>query len=151
MKKFNALLLSFVLIGTFQLVGCKKKDEPKPANELIQRTWSAKEVLESANKVFDLPYDATTDTRDYRSFTLAFTATDVTITELDGYSYTGKWALTNNNNNLVISQLVDAPTGVGSTVEYVNVKVASNELRLTRSGNNPKTGQSNTEYIMQPK
>jgi hypothetical protein len=147
MKKINSLLLVFALLGSLQLLGCKKKTEPKSALELIQKTWRAQEVKEDGTIAYTAPYDAANDTRDYSSFKLEFTSgTDVRLTESDGNAFNGKWTL--NGSTLTLSQLAPEPTG-GNTITYTNVSVTETELRITRAGNNPKTGKSNTQYTLQ--
>ena len=148
MKKLNSLLLAFAFLGVFQLAGCKKKDDPKPASELIIKNWKVKEAKEDGTKVYDDPY-AAGDTKDYSRFKLEFTsATDVRLTEQNGDVIVGKWALTDSDKKLVLSGLNPQPTGVTGNLEYTNVAVTEGELRLTRSTANPKTGAGSTEYVL---
>ncbi len=146
MKKLNVLLLLITFAGASTLIGCKKKDEPKPATELIVKTWSAKEVKEAGTKVYDS--SSSTNTKDYSKFKLSFTATTVTLTEANGDVINGKWALTNNNTTLVLSSLNPQPTGVTGDLTYSSVTVTDSQLTMTRSSNNPKTGASSTDYVL---
>ncbi|MBC7921381.1 MAG: hypothetical protein H7Z75_09865 [Ferruginibacter sp.] len=149
MKKLNSLLLAFAFLGVLQLAGCKKKDDPKPASELIVKNWKVKEAKEDGTKVYDDPYAAGSDTKDYSRFKLEFTsATDVRLTEQNGDVITGKWTLTESDKKLVLSGLTPQPTGVTGNLEYTNVVVTDSELRFTRSSPNPKTGASSTEYVL---
>ncbi len=145
MRKINFLLLALILLGTLQITGCKKKSDPKPPAELIQKSWSAKEVKENGTKVFDAGMN--TNTADYSKFKLDFlNATDVRLTELDGSVSTGKWAL--NGTTLSLTQLTPEPTLTGGKIDFSSVSVTDTELRITRTGTNAKTGQSNTEYVL---
>lgn len=145
MRKINFLLLAFSLLGTLQIIGCKSKNDPKSPVELIQKSWSAKEVKENGNKVFDA--NMSTNTANYSKFRLDFlNATDVRLTELDGTPFTGKWAL--NGSTLSLTQLTPEPTSTGGKIDYSNVSVTETELKMTRTGTNPKTGLSNTEYVL---
>lgn len=145
MRKITFLLLAFILLGTLQITGCKKKSDPKSPAELIQRNWSAKEVKESGTKVFDA--GMSTNVVNYSKFKLDFlNATDVRLTELDGSVSTGKWSL--NSSTLSLTQLVPEPTSTGGKIEFSSVSVTETELKITRVGTNAKTGQSNTEYVL---
>jgi hypothetical protein len=145
MRKINFLLLAFILLGTLQIIGCKKKNDPLSPNELIQKSWVAKEVKENGSKVFDSGMP--THTVNYSKFKLEFlNATDVRLTELDGTVATGKWSL--NGPALSLTQLTPEPTSTGGKIDYSSVSVTATELKITRSGTNAKTGQSNTEYVL---
>jgi hypothetical protein len=145
MKKLNFLLLAFILLGTLQITSCKKKSDPKPPAELIRKSWSAKEVKESGTKVFEAgvtPYAV-----DYSKFRLEFlNATDVRLTEMDNQVFNGKWAL--NGTTLSLTQLSPEPTATAGKIDYTNVSVTETELKITRTGTNPKTGKSDTEYVL---
>ena len=144
MRKINLLLLAFILLGTVQIIGCKKND-PKSPTELIQKSWSAKEVKENGTKVFDA--GMSNNAVNYSKFRLDFlNATDVRLIELDGSVSTGKWSL--NGSTLSLTQLVPEPTLTGGRIEFGSVSVNETELKITRVGTNPKTGQSNTEYVL---
>ena|SRR4028119_1800809 len=145
MRKINFLLLAFIFLGTLQIIGCKKKSDPKSPAELIQKSWSAKEVKHDGTKVFQA--GMTNNTFDYSKFRLDFlNATDVRLTELDGSISNGKWSL--SGNNLSLTQLTPEPTLTDGKIDYSSVSVTETELKITRVGTNPKTGQSNTEYVL---
>jgi hypothetical protein len=145
MKKINFLLLAFILLGTLQITSCKKKNDPKAPAELIQKSWTAKEVKENGTKVFEA--GGTSNPVDYSKFKLEFlNATDVRLTELDNTVFNGKWAL--NGTTLSLTQLSPEPTATAGKIDYINVSVTDTELKITRSGTNPKTGSNNTEYVL---
>jgi len=145
MRKINFLLLAFILLGTLQIIGCKKKNDPLSPNGLIQKIWSVKEVKENGTKVFEAGMP--NNTADYSKFKLEFlNATDVRMTELDGNVSTGKWSL--NGPALSLTQLTPEPTLTGGKIDFSSVSVTEIELKITRTGTNAKTGRSNTEYVL---
>ncbi|MES2730958.1 MAG: hypothetical protein V4714_04390 [Bacteroidota bacterium] len=147
MNKLNKLFLLLALSGLFLMSSCKKKDEPKPAKEVIAISWKVSQVKEDGIVVYSS--SATTNTSNYSKFNLAFTATDVTLLEFDGTKFTGKWSLSSTNTVLDLTGLTPTPTD-GASIQYTGVIVSEKELKITRVGKNSKTGKSNVEYTLIP-
>lgn len=151
MKQTNVRWLVAVLFCSFIAVaGCKKSknDDPKPATEVIQKSWKVKEAKEDGTKVYDAAASSNTNAN-YAKFKLTLTATTASLTTVDGNSFNSpSWTLA--NNTLTLKTPTPAMTGVSGDLVYTSVSVSDTELKMTRSQTDPKTGAGKTEYVLVP-
>jgi hypothetical protein len=148
MKKSYALLWCSVLILGLIAAGCKKK--VKPVSERIAKAWTAESVKHGATLVYTRGGSNNIESN-YSGFRLTLTnasgAKTVTLTEVDGKTFTGTWDL-EGDTKLILKDLTPQPTGSGGTIEYTISSLDDAKVVLTRLKASPKTGGTINEYTL---
>lgn len=144
-------LLSFGgLLALVLLLTACPKPKPVPLSEKIAKTWSANVVKEGSTEVFRKGA-ASNQKPGYGSFKLALTnvngTRNVTLTEVDGNTFTGTWELSADEKKLILRNLTPQPTGTNGVIEYtINGEVTDTQLNLTRTAASLKTGGTINDY-----
>lgn len=144
MKQYHLLFILLVCI----LFGCQPK-KPEPVN--IRVIWKAKSVIENNVKVYEL--GATNNTRPaYEKFRLNLSATDqIIFTDLDGRKLTGLWALSPDNQRLILTGLTPPPSESNGNIEFYIEKITPGvEFKLKRTNESRKTGNTVNQYSLIP-
>ncbi|MBO0934420.1 hypothetical protein [Fibrella aquatilis] len=133
------LLLAVMLTAT----ACQKA-EPAPLADRIKKVWTVQSATENGTLVF--LKGATSNVRNYGSYRLDLSKPPtVTLTEVDGNTFTGQYTL-QNDNRLILSGLTPQPTGSGGRLEYVLGAVSDNSMDLSQASANLKTGNTLNTY-----
>lgn len=147
MKKIHYALLFSLTVLTL-LAGCKKAD-PTPVSDLIKKNWTAKSVTENGTTKYTS--GATSNpTPGYSKFSLNLANPPaVTMTTVDGNTFTGTYTLSSDSKTLTLSGLTPQPTGSNGTISFtVGANTSDTELVLTRTSGDPKTGNSINVYTL---
>ncbi len=139
-------ILTFLLICT--LAGCQPKTA-EPIN--IGIIWKAQSVSENGIKVFQAGAQGNTRPG-YEKFRLNLSEIDqVTFVDLDGRKLTGSWALSPDNQRLILTALTPPPSESSGNIEFHVVKISpGNELQLKRTNESRKTGNTVNDYTLVP-
>ncbi|WP_461107982.1 hypothetical protein [Spirosoma koreense] len=141
----TTLLSAIVLVGLF--AGCKKTSTP-PVSELIAKVWTASKVEE--NNVTVYTRGATSQIRDYSNFKLDLSKSpSVSYTEYEKTTFVGQYTVP-SDNKLVLSNLNPPPSGSNpvGTVEFTINSIDDNNLKITGTSNNLKTGGTINVYTL---
>jgi hypothetical protein len=124
-----------------------KKDVVETTADKIKKTWIVQSAKENETSVF--VKGATTNIRlNYNNFQLDLSkAPSVTLTEVDGLSFTGTFELV-GDTKLILKNLTPAPFGTNGTIEFMITKIDGTQLEITRTTTNPKTGGTTNTYIL---
>jgi hypothetical protein len=145
MRRNQFIILAFVLFAGIVSYGCKKSKTP-PISERIAKAWLAQSVKEGSVVVYTK--GAASNTRDYSPFVLTLNASGaVTYKDFDGFTFTGQWEV--SNNTLRLKNLNPVPTETGGIIEFDINSVGDNQLVITRTSNNKKTGNTKNQYTLQ--
>ncbi len=142
-------IFRFTLLAVFGLslmVSCKPKVQPM--SERVKKVWIARIVKENGSVVYSNGSSSNIKEA-YSSYRLNLSnAPSATITEVDGQSYTGTYAVT--DNKITISGIKPEPTGTGGVLEYTisSISESNAELILSLNGAYPKTGNTTNEYTL---
>lgn len=148
MKK-QILSLCGLIALTFLLTACPKPKTP-PLSERIAKTWSANIVREGSTVVYTKGA-ASNQKPGYSSFKLVLTnvngTRNVTLTEVDGNTFSGTWELSADEKKLILRNLTPQPTGTNGVIEFtINGEVTDTQLNLTRTAASLKTGGTINDY-----
>lgn len=142
MKKIILLLL---IIG---MTACKKK-QVAPVSERFGKVWTAQVVKENSTTVYTKGA-ASNIKSGYSNYKLDLSSpTSARLTEFEGTTFTGQWAISSDEKLLTLSALTPEPTGSGGTIQYNIVSIAENELSLSLIKSSVKTGGSLNEYQLE--
>jgi hypothetical protein len=143
----NILIITFI----FAIFSCGKKEDPAPViiplSTKIKKVWTPETVKEAGTLVYTK--GATGNTKaGYLQFKLDLSsATAVTLTELDGNSFTGTWEL-QNDTKLVLKNLNPVPTTTTGTIEFTVNSASETILNISRISQNPKSGNTLNDYLL---
>jgi hypothetical protein len=148
MKK-QILSLCGLIALVFVLTACPKAKTP-PLSERIAKVWTAGTVKENGTVVYTKG-GASNTKPGYTSFKLDLKNVNgtktVTLTEVDGNSFTGTWELSADEKKLILRGLTPQPTGTNGVIEYtINGDVTDTQLSLTRTAASLKTGGTINDY-----
>ena len=143
----NILIITLI----FAIFSCGKKEEPAPVivplSIKIKKVWTPETVKESGTLVYTKGVTGNTKAG-YSQFKLDLSnATAVTLTELDGNSFTGTWEL-QNDTKLVLKNLNPVPTSTTGTIEFTVNSASETILNISRTSQNPKTGNTLNDYLL---
>ena len=146
MKKTHYALLFSLTVLTL-LAGCGKTPVT-PVSDLIKKNWTARIVTEGGTPKYTA--GATSNpTPGYSKFALNMSSPpNVTLTTVDGSTFTGKYELSSDNKTITLSGLTPVPTGSNGTISFTITSVTESELVLARTSLDPKTGNSNNVYTL---
>jgi hypothetical protein len=137
-----------VLLLLFALSACQpKKVEPIS----IGKIWKVLTVKENGTLVYS--EESTTNARPgYSRFRLDLTLPEmVNFTDLDGRKLAGQWALSTDNQRLILQNLTPPPSESGGNIEfYVITPPTEKQLNLKRTNESRKTGNTVNEYELVP-
>lgn len=136
-------LISCLTAGLFSQ--CKA---PLPGPNLT-RTWKASEVKEG-NVIVYRDGASNNIYPGYRQFRMSFQDNKVSYTEFTSETFSGNWALTNNNQTLTFTNIQPEPYGTGGVIDFTLIRWSTNQLVLRRNTPNPKTGDKINEYTLVP-
>ncbi|MFN8353344.1 MAG: hypothetical protein U0Y10_02775 [Spirosomataceae bacterium] len=145
MKKQN-ILRWVAAVAVVAWMGSCKKDSTPPLSERIAKIWSANIVKEGSTVVYTK--GATTNIKaGYVSFKLDLSSqTSAKLTEYDGNSFTGQWALSADEKTLTLSNLNPQPTGTSGTIAFTINEANDTNLKITRTTASAKTGGTINDY-----
>ncbi|WP_031528532.1 hypothetical protein [Dyadobacter crusticola] len=148
MKKSYSLIWCIALIVTLINAGCKEK--VKPASERIAKAWTAESVKHGSAVAYTRG-GSNNSVPGYSGFRLTLTnasgAMTATLTDYDGVTFNGNWAL-EGDTKLILKDLVPQPTGTGGTIEFTINTLEDSKLVLTRLKGSSKTGGTINEYTL---
>jgi hypothetical protein len=130
MKKIAFFLPIFFAIVTI-LSSCGSAAEPS-VKEKLSRVWTANMVTWGSTSVYSSTSTSNTQAG-YKSFSLTLTSANAaTLTEFDGNSFTGTWALSTDEKTLTITFTGNAPTGLtNNQLSYSIANLTTSSVTLT--------------------
>ncbi|MVM30692.1 hypothetical protein GO755_11675 [Spirosoma sp. HMF4905] len=132
------------------LVGCQPKTVA-PITSLINKVWKANTVKEADLLVFTL--GATNNIKPgYTNFRLDLSRADtVQLKDVDGRLTVGTWTVSTDNKRLILANLNPKPTNTGGSVEYyILAEPDGSSLKLERTAESRKTGNTIDQYELIP-
>lgn len=150
------LLLS-ALCAVCLLVGCKKTDSPvavvsqkdKVIALLSDKNWKLKQIKEATTTVY---VDGRSDNivPGYRQYEQRFTGGRIRLTEFTGEVFEGSWTVVESGAQLTLlfQNLTPAPSGTGGTIDYNLTLLSDQEIQLTATKGNLKTGSTINSYVL---
>lgn len=130
MKKIAFFLPIFFAIVTI-LSSCGSAAEPS-VKEKLSRVWTANMVTWGSTSVYSSTSTSNTQ-GGYKSFSLTLTSAGAaTLTEFDGNSFAGTWALSTDEKTLTITFTGNAPTGLtNNQLSYSIANLTTSSVTLT--------------------
>ena len=145
MKKPNLSHVVIVALGV--LLGACKGSSVTPVSERIAKSWTASIVKENSTVVYTKGLTSTKP--GYSNFKLTLSSTNsATLTEFDGNTFTGTWALSSDEKTLTLSGLSPQPTGTGGSIAYNITTFEDTKMQLARTSASQKTGGSINDYTL---
>jgi hypothetical protein len=151
MKKTNHPFYAiYVVVCCFLLASCQPASVP-PITDLIGKKWKARLVREGTQVVFTAG-GMSNIKPGYANFRLDLSnPTKVVFKDIDGRELTGAWSLSTDNQRLILEKLTPTPTGTIGTVEfYIKEDATAELLKLERTAESRKTGNSVNYYELVP-
>ncbi len=130
-------------------------DKTPPLSERIAKAWSAGSVKADGTTVYTKGGASNIEPR-YASFKLDLKNVNgtltVTLTDVDGMSFTGTWELSADEKKLILRNLNPQPTGTNGVIEFtINGDPTDTTFNLTRTTASLKTGGTiNTYSLINP-
>lgn len=146
MKKILLYMASLLII----LGSCDPR-KVTPITDILGRKWKAKVVKEGTQVVFTL--GGTTNVKPgYANFRLDLSSQEqVLFKDIDGRTLTGTWSVSTDNQRLILENLVPKPTSTIGTVEfYITETPTAESLKLERTAESRKTGNTVNTYELIP-
>lgn len=142
------LLACLVLLNL--LAGCQPKPVPSIADQL-GRVWQAQTVKEGDAVVYTQGGSSNVKPG-YVNFRLDLSQLGaVKLKDIDGRQLTGTWTVSTDNRRLLLSGLNPRPTNTDGSIDYYIVEVpTTTSLRLERTAESRKTGNSLNQYGLIP-
>lgn len=151
MKPFSFLRQLIVLFAlTAFVLGCRAR-EIAPITDLLGRVWKAQVVKEAGTLVYTA--GAANNVKPaYVRYRLDLSSpTKAILSDLDGKETVGTWTVSTDNQRLILENLVPKPTNTNGIVEfYIQTEPTEASLRLLRTAESRKTGNSVNEYDLVP-
>ncbi|TKT92598.1 hypothetical protein [Dyadobacter frigoris] len=140
-------LIKIFLATSFLMAACEPK-QPEPLQ--IRKVWKAITVTQNGAVVYQ--QGAANNARpSYSMFRLDLTLTDqVTFIDLDGRKTVGSWSLSTDNQRLILENLVPPPSESTGNIEFYITEATKDQLKLKRTTESRKTGNSINEYVLVP-
>ncbi|WP_128547958.1 hypothetical protein [Larkinella soli] len=147
MKRNTFIGFLTVLCLLTVLTGCNK-NKVKPLSDRIAKKWTAQKVEE--NNVVVYTKGASGNVKPgYSQFLLDLSSNPTAVlTQVDNFTSTGQYEL-QNDTRLILRSLNPAPTD-GPTIEYTINSSSDNELVITRTTADRKTGGTTNKYSLIP-
>ena len=140
----------YILLLVAGLGGCQPKPV-SPITDLISKIWKANTVKEADLLVYTI--GATNNIKPgYTNYRLDLSQTEkVILKDVDGRVTTGTWSVSTDNKRLILVGLTPQPTNTGGTIEYyILTDPDGSSLRLERTAESRKTGNSVNQYALIP-
>lgn len=146
MMKRLKLVLGLAFSVLLVVSACKPKK--KPLSERIAKAWVAQSVKHDNTLVYEKG-SSSGSSPGYSGYQLILgTDNSVTLTDLDGTTFTGKWEL-QGETRLILKDLgPEPPTGSGGKLEYTIKTIEDNKLVLLSVSPSIKTGNTVNEYSL---
>ncbi len=146
MMKQLQLVLGLAFSVLIVVSACRPKK--KPLSERIAKAWVAQSVKHDNTLVYEKG-SSSGSAPGYSGYLLILgTDNSVTLTELDGTTFTGKWEL-QGETRLILKDLgPEQPTGSGGKLEYTIKTIEDNKLVLLSVSPSIKTGNTVNEYSL---
>jgi hypothetical protein len=141
-------LLSILFSATLSilLLSCGKT-AVTPLSERIAKAWTASIVKEGGTVVYTK--GQTSIRSGYSNFRLNLSSTNsATLTEFDGNTFTGTWALSTDEKTLTLSGLSPQPTGTGGVIAYSISTFEDTKIQMVRTTASQKTGNTINDYTL---
>lgn len=125
------------------------KEKVAPVSERIAKVWQPRIVLEGSTTVFSR--GQTNNVKPgYTNYRLNLSsAPNVTLTDVDGTTFTGTYSLNDAGTQLTLTGLgPTAPTGTDGTLVYSITSFEGDELKLTLNQAFAKTGGTINTYTL---
>jgi hypothetical protein len=138
------ILFAFMLV----VISCGKTTTPEPtATENLTKSWSVSVAKEGGTQVYQKG-GSTNTVLGYGSYRLSLAAASaVTLTAVDGTSFTGTWSLSSDNKTLTLTNLKNSagatPTGsnpAGTIVFNVLSAITATTVTLETATTDLKAG-----------
>ena len=143
-KSFLSILFSAAL--ALVLFSCGKTSVT-PLSERIAKAWTASIVKEGGTVVYTK--GLTSSKPGYSNFRLSLSSTNTaTLTEFDGNTFTGTWALSTDEKTLTLSGLSPQPTGTGGVIAYTITTFEDTKIQMVRTTASQKTGNTINDYTL---
>lgn len=139
------------ILGALLFLSSCVPQSPVIIADLVSKKWKAQLVREGSTVVFSA--GTTTNVKPgYANFRLDLSNTDkVLFRDIDGRSLTGTWMLSTDNQRLILEGLTPTPTGTVGTIEFfIKESPSDNSLKLERTAESRKTGNSINTYELIP-
>ncbi len=145
LRKTGALFALAALV-----LGCRAK-EIAPITDLLGRGWKAQTVKE-ANTLVYTAGAASNVKPAYAGYRLDLSSpTKAILKDVDGKETVGTWTVSTDNQRLILENLVPKPSNTNGIVEfYIRAEPTDASLRLQRTAESRKTGNSVNEYDLVP-
>ncbi len=132
------------------LAGCQPKPVPSITDQL-GRVWQAQTVKEGDLLVYTLGGSSNVKPG-YVNFQLDLSQPGVVkLKDIDGRQLIGTWTVSTDNRRLLLSGLNPRPTNTDGSIDYYIVEVpTATSLRLERTAESRKTGNSLNQYGLVP-
>ncbi|SOE23436.1 hypothetical protein SAMN06298216_3825 [Spirosomataceae bacterium TFI 002] len=142
----NILISAAVMLFATLAFSCKEKVQP--VSERIKQIWQPRLVVQGSTTVFSRGGQNNVE-QGYSSYRLNLSsAPNVTLTEVDGTSFSGTYVVNDAGTTLTLSGLNPQPTGTDGTLVYTISSFEGEELKLTLNGNYTKTGGTSNTYTL---
>ncbi len=146
MMKRLQLVLGLVFSVLIVVSACKSKQ--KPLSERIAKAWIAETVRHNNTVVYEKG-NSGSSAPGYSGYQLILGSDNtVTLTELDGTTFTGTWELQGETRLILRNLGPKEPTGSGGVVEYTIRTIEDNKLVLLSVKVSVKTGGTANEYSL---
>ena len=138
------------LLLALLLAACQPTPVPSITDQL-SRVWQAQLVRENEVLVYSLGGTGNIKPG-YATFRLDLSKPGVaTLKDIDGKLLTGTWTVSTNNQRLILAGLTPRPTNTDGTIEYYIAEPPTpGSLKLERTAESRKTGNSLNQYALVP-
>lgn len=139
--------IKIFLAVSFFMTACEPK-QPQPL--AIGKVWKVQSVTQNGTVVYQAGV-ANNARPSYSMFRLDLTSTEhVTFIDLDGRKTMGSWSLSTDNQRLILENLIPSPSESIGNIEFYITEATSEQLKLKRTTESRKTGNSVNEYVLVP-
>lgn len=142
----NILISALALLFVSLAFSCK--ETVQPVSERIKKVWQPRLVIQGSTTVYARDGQNNVE-QGYASYRLNLaSAPNVTLTEVDGTSFSGTYVVNEAGTTLTLSGLNPQPTGTDGTLTYTISSFEADELKLSLNGNYTKTGGTTNTYTL---
>ncbi len=143
----NILIYACLGMGLFY---CSPR-KVEPISDILTQKWKAKLVKEGTAVVFNLGTNNNLKPG-YANFRLELkNGSQVSFKDIDGRTLIGTWSVSTDNQRLILENLLPKPSGTIGTVEfYISGSASADLLKLERTAESRKTGNTVNAYELIP-
>jgi hypothetical protein len=145
MKRLNYYLFLILIC-----MGCQPK-KIEPIADILGRKWKAQMIREGNQVVFNLGSNQNIKAG-YANYRLDLSSpAQAILRDIDNRTLTGTWAVSTDNQRLIIENLNPKPTGTIGTIEfYIKEPPTQEALKIERTDESRKTGNTLNYYQLIP-